>query len=200
MNKQKQIEEEVLKIGIKAKEASFRISLLSSQTKNDVLLDAADNIKKNKKLIIEHNSIDIEENKKKLNSSLLDRLMLDSNRIDSICKGLVEISKLDDPIGKILGEWKRPNGLKIQKVSIPLGVIGVIYESRPNVAADAAGLCLKSGNPLILRGGSESYHSSSKIVEIINQSLRKFQLPEGTLQNIPTKDRLAVGALVKMDK
>ena len=200
MNKQKQIEEEVLKIGIKAKEASLRISLLSSQKKNDVLLDAADNIKKNKKLIIEHNSIDIEENKKKLNSSLLDRLMLDSNRIDAICKGLVEISELDDPIGKILGEWKRPNGLKIQKVSIPLGVIGVIYESRPNVAADAAGLCLKSGNPLILRGGSESYHSSSKIVEIINQSLRKFQLPEGTLQNIPTKDRLAVGALIKMDK
>ena len=200
MNKQKQIEEEVLKIGIKAKEASLKISSLSSQKKNDVLLDAADNIKKNKKLIIEHNSIDIEENKKKLNSSLLDRLMLDSNRIDSICKGLVEISELDDPIGKILGEWKRPNGLKIQKVSIPLGVIGVIYESRPNVAADAAGLCLKSGNPLILRGGSESYHSSSKIVEIINQSLRKFQLPEGTLQNIPTKDRLAVGALIKMDK
>ena len=200
MNKQKQIEEEVLKIGVKAKEASLRISLLSSQKKNDVLLDAADNIKKNKKLIIEHNSIDIEENKKKLNSSLLDRLMLDSNRIDSICKGLVEISELDDPIGKILGEWKRPNGLKIQKVSIPLGVIGVIYESRPNVAADAAGLCLKSGNPLILRGGSESYHSSSKIVEIINQSFRKFQLPEGTLQNIPTKDRLAVGALIKMDK
>ncbi len=200
MNKQKQIEEEVLKIGIKAKEASLKISLLSSKKKNDVLLDAADNIKKNKKLIIEHNLKDIEENKKKLNSSLLDRLMLDSNRIDGICKGLVEISELDDPIGKILGEWKRPNGLKIQKVSIPLGVIGVIYESRPNVAADAAGLCLKSGNPLILRGGSESYHSSSKIVEIINQSLRKFQLPEGTLQNIPTKDRLAVGALIKMDK
>ena len=113
-----------------------------------------------------------------------------------IFKGLVEISKLDDPIGKFLGEWKRPNGLKIQKVSIPLGVIGVIYESRPNVAADAAGLCLKSGNPF--RSGD--YHSSSKIIEIINQSLRKFELPEGTLQNIPTKDRLAVGALIKMDK
>ena len=113
MNKQKQIEEEVLKIGIKAKEASLKISSLSSQKKNDVLLDAADNIKNNK-LIIAHNSIDIEENKKKLNSALLDRLMLDSNRIDSICKGLVEISELDDPIGKILGEWRRTNGLKIQ--------------------------------------------------------------------------------------
>ena len=100
---------------------------------------------------------------------------------------MIEIAKLDDPVGKSLGEWERPNGLKIQKVSIPLGVIGVIYESRPNVAADAAGLCLKSGNTLILRGGSESFNSSSKIVEIINQSIKKFGLPEGTLQNIPNR-------------
>ena len=125
--------------------------------------------------------------------------MLDSDRVDSICKGLKDIAILDDPVGKNLGEWSRPNGLKIQKVSIPLGVIGVIYESRLNVAADAAGLCLKSGNTLILRGGSESFNSSSVIVKIIKQSMKKFGLPDGTLQNIPTTDRSAVGALLKMD-
>ncbi len=199
MNK-KEIEKEVLRIGAMAKQASLKVSLLPTKKKNDVILDAADNIRKNKDLIIQQNSLDIRENKKKLNTALLDRLMLDSKRIDSICDGLIEISRLDDPIGQSLGEWKRPNGLKIQKVSIPLGVIGVIYESRPNVAADAAALCLKSGNTLILRGGSESYNSSSKIVQLINQSIKKFGLPEGTLQNIPTTDRLAVGALLRMDK
>ena len=125
--------------------------------------------------------------------------MLNSDRIDGICKGLKDIAILDDPVGKNLARMVRPNGLNIQKVSIPLGVIGVIYESRPNVAADAAGLCLKSGNALILRGGSESFNSSSKIVKIIKQSMKKFGLPDGTLQNIPTTDRSAVGALLKMD-
>jgi len=115
-----------------------------------------------------------------------------------MCLGLVEISKLEDPVGKIIEEWSRPNGLQIQKVSIPLGVLGVIYESRPNVAADAAGLCLKSGNALILRGGSESFLSSSLIVKLINESLTKFKVPEGALQNIPTKDRSAVGFLLRM--
>ena len=113
---------------------------------------------------------------------------------------MIEISKLNDPVGKIIDSWTRPNGLEIQKVSIPLGVIGVIYESRPNVAADAAGLCLKSGNCLILRGGSESFYSSTKIVEIINSSFKKFDVPEGILQYIPTKDRSAVGTLLKMEK
>jgi len=199
MNK-KEIEKDVLRIAKKAKQASLKVSLLSSKEKNEILEDASNNIKKNKDLIIKKNSLDIKEHKNKLSPALLDRLMLNSDRIDGICNGLKEIAKLDDPIGKDLGKWKRPNGLEIQKVSIPLGVIGVIYESRPNVAADAAGLCLKSGNTLILRGGSESYHSSSKIVEIINMSIKKFGLPEGTLQNIPTTDRAAVGALLKMDK
>jgi glutamate-5-semialdehyde dehydrogenase len=126
--------------------------------------------------------------------------MLDSNRIDSICSGLIDISKLEDPVGKILDDWSRPNGLKIQKVSIPLGVIGVIYESRPNVAADAAALCLKSGNTLILRGGKESYNSSNKIITLIKESMTKFGIPDGALQNIPTIDRAAVGVLLKMDK
>ena len=112
----------------------------------------------------------------------------------------MEIIKLDDPVKKILSEWKRPNGLIIQKVSVPLGVIGVIYESRPNVAADAAALCLKSSNATILRGGSESFNSSTKIIEIINESYKECKLPLGTLQTIPTIDRDAVGILLGMDK
>ena len=134
----KKIEKDVLRIGEKAKLASLKVSLLSTMEKNDILLDAADNIKKNKSLIIQSNEMDVDKNKNRLNSALLDRLMLDSNRIDNVCNGLVEIAKLEDPVGKVLDEWERPNGLKIQKISIPLGVIGVIYESRPNVAADAA--------------------------------------------------------------
>ena len=155
---------------------------------------------KNKKKILHANNLDIEKNKSTLNSALLDRLILDNKRIEGICKGLVDISKLDDPIGKILSEWKRPNGLKIQRVSVPLGVIGVIYESRPNVAADAAALCLKSGNTLILRGGSESFNSSSVIINLIRESLQKFNIDLGALQNVPTTDRDAVGYLLKMDQ
>ena len=139
-------------------------------------------------IIIDENKKDVSENKKKTYMpQLLDRLVLDEKRIKSMCVGLIDIAKLDDPIGKIIDKWNRPNGLKIEKVSIPLGVIGVIYESRPNVAADAAGLTLKSGNTLILRGGSESFYSSSKIVEIINSSFKKFKLPIGSFNIFPQK-------------
>ena len=200
MNNINKIEKQIFDIGLNAKKASLKVSLLSTKDKNEILIDASKNLQKNKNLIIEKNKVDINEHQKKLNSSLLDRLMLDSTRVDNICSGLEDIAKLDDPVGINLGEWTRPNGLKIQKVSIPLGVIGVIYESRPNVAADAAGLCLKSGNALILRGGSESYNSSEVIIQIIKQSIEKFGLPDGTLQNIPTTDRSAVGALLRMDK
>ena len=190
----------ILKIGKNAKEASRQVSLLSSKLKNDILVAASENLLKNMSIIIDENKKDVSENKKKLTSATLDRLVLDEKRIKSMCVGLIDIAKLDDPIGKIIDKWNRPNGLKIEKVSIPLGVLGVIYESRPNVAADAAGLTLKSGNTLILRGGSESFYSSSKIVELINQTYREFKLPIGSLQYIPTKDRSAVGYLLEMDK
>ena len=162
------LEKNILQIGRQAKEASRYVSQLSTQSKNEILCSAADNLLKNKESILKANELDIKENKDKLNSATLDRLVLDEKRIESISSGLVEISGLEDPVGKIIDKWSRPNGLEIEKTSIPLGVIGVIYESRPNVSADAAGLCLKSGNALILRGGSESFNSSSKIVEIIN--------------------------------
>ena len=193
------LEKNILQIGRQAKEASRYVSQLSTNFKNKILCSAAENLLKNKDIILKANELDIKENKDKLNSATLDRLILDEKRIESISNGLEEISKLEDPVGKIIENWSRPNGLKIEKISIPLGVIGVIYESRPNVSADAAGLCLKSGNAIILRGGSESFHSSSKIVEIINRSYENFKLPAGVLQYIPTKDRSAVGHLLKMD-
>ena len=193
------LEKNILQIGRQAKEASRYVSQLSTKSKNEILCSAADNLLKNKESILKANELDIKENKDKLNSATLDRLVLDEKRIESISSGLVEISRLEDPVGKIIDKWSRPNGLEIEKTSIPLGVIGVIYESRPNVSADAAGLCLKSGNALILRGGSESFNSSSKIVEIINRSYENFKLHKGVLQYIPTKDRNAVGHLLKMD-
>ena len=193
------LEKNILQIGRQAKEASRYVSQLSTNSKNEILWSAAENLLINKDIILKANELDIKENKDKLNSATLDRLILDEKRIESISNGLEEISKLEDPVGKIIENWSRPNGLKIEKITIPLGVIGVIYESRPNVSADAAGLCLKSGNAIILRGGSESFHSSSKIVEIINRSYENFKLPAGVLQYIPTKDRNAVGHLLRMD-
>ena len=190
---------DILKICQKAKAASRQVSLLDSKLKNEILKDASKNLLQNMDLIIEENKKDVQSNKSKLTPSTLDRLILDEERIISMCEGLVEISKLSDPVGTIIKKWNRPNGLKIQKVTIPLGVLGVIYESRPNVSADAAALSLKSGNTLILRGGSESFNSSSKITELINQTYKKFDLPEGALQYIPTKDRSAVGHLLEMD-
>ena len=190
---------DILKICQKAKAASRQISLLDSKLKNEILKDASKNLLQNMNLIIEENKKDVKLNKSKLTPSTLDRLILDEKRVVSMCEGLIEISKLSDPIGTIIKKWNRPNGLKIQKVTIPLGVLGVIYESRPNVSADAAALSLKSGNTLILRGGSESFNSSSKITEIINQTYEKFNLPDGALQYIPTKDRSAVGHLLEMD-
>ena len=190
---------DILKICQKAKAASRQVSLLDSKLKNEILKDASKNLLQNMHLIIEENKKDVKSNKSKLTPSTLDRLILDEKRIESMCEGLVEISKLSDPVGIIMKKWSRPNGLKIQKVTIPLGVLGVIYESRPNVSADAAALSLKSGNTLILRGGSESFNSSSKITELINQTYKKFNLPEGALQYIPTKDRSAVGHLLEMD-
>ena len=195
------IKKEILEIGKKAKEASYDLALLDTAIKNEALGKAAENIKKKSKEIIAANKIDLAKAKKKqLASSLIDRLLLDNDRINSIVDGILEIIKLDDPVKKILSEWERPNGLLIQKVSVPLGVIGVIYESRPNVAADAAALCLKSSNATILRGGSESFNSSTKIIEIINESYKECKLPLGTLQTIPTIDRDAVGILLGMDK
>ncbi len=127
---------------------------------------------------------------------MLDRLMLDESRIEAMAAGLDAIAALPDPLGRVLAEWRRPNGLMIRRVAVPLGVIGIVYESRPNVTADAAGLCVKSGNAVILRGGSESFHSSRAIHACLVTGLEKSGLPAGCVQMVPTTDRAAVGYLL----
>ncbi|MCH7932225.1 MAG: glutamate-5-semialdehyde dehydrogenase, partial [Proteobacteria bacterium] len=134
-----------------------------------------------------------------LSKAMLDRLALDEARVEAMAKALEDIAAFPDPIGTVLAAWERPNGLKIERVRVPLGVIGVIYESRPNVTADAGGLCLKAGNAVILRGGSESFHSSTAIAKRLIQGLGSAGLPAGCIQMVPTRDRAAVGAMLAMN-
>ena len=192
--------QEIRQICISSKESSYTIAALAKEQKNKILIDAAENIYKKKKQILDANNKDLKQaEKKKLAYSLLDRLLLDNKRIEAMCNGIEEISKLNDPVGEIISKWSRPNGLKIEKVSVPLGVIGVIYESRPNVAADASALCLKSGNAVILRGGSESFYSSNAIINSIKDSYQKNGISPNVLQTIPTVNRDAVGYLLQMN-
>ena len=169
--------------------------------KDKALLLAASEVRSNSKAIIKANVSDLNfAHDKKLTAALLDRLMLDEARLESIASGLEMIAQLPDPVGTVLSTWDRPNGLKISRVSVPLGVIGIIYESRPNVTADAGGLCLKSGNAVILRGGSESFHTSGELVRCLKRGLRSANLPEDSVQLVPPRDREAVGHLLRMTK
>ena len=186
-------------LGRAARAAAERLALADADAKNHALQDMATAIRANKARILEANADDMLEAKTKgLSAALLDRLMLDDKRVEAMAKGLEEIAALPDPVGRVLAEWTRPNGLKIARVSVPLGVIGIIYESRPNVTADAGGLCLKSGNAAILRGGSESARSSAAIIEALQTGLRKAGLPAEAIQAVPTSDRAAVGVLLSM--
>ena len=193
----KELEDELILMGKNARKASQILTLATSEVKNNALEAMADDIEKNKENIIAANIKDIEKAKaNNISKSFLDRLILNDERIKSISDGLREIIKIEDPIGQIMSTWNRPNGLNIERVRTPLGVIGVIYESRPNVTADAGALCLKAGNAVILRGGSESYYSSSAIYNSLNNGLIKAGLPEHSIQIIPTIDRNAVGYLL----
>ena len=193
----KELEDELILMGKNARKASHILTLASSEIKNNALKAMADDIEKNRENIIAANIKDIEKAKaNNISKSFLDRLILNDERIKSISDGLREIIKIEDPIGQIMSTWDRPNGLNIERVRTPLGVIGVIYESRPNVTADAGALCLKAGNAVILRGGSESYYSSSAIYNSLNNGLIKAGLPENSIQIIPTIDRNAVGYLL----
>ncbi|MCK5275377.1 MAG: glutamate-5-semialdehyde dehydrogenase, partial [Alphaproteobacteria bacterium] len=149
--------------------------------------------------IVEANAKDMEFGRNKdLSAAMLDRLMLDESRIEGIVEGLRSVAELPDPVGTVTADWDMPSGLNIRRVRTPLGVIGVIYESRPNVTADAGGLCLKAGNAAILRGGSESFHSSTIIAECLRAGLTGAGLPAGAIQMPPTRDRAAVGAMLTM--
>ncbi len=188
-------------MGKKARAAARLLAKTQTMVKNAVLMAAAESIGSHGQAIKAANAKDMAAaREKKLSPALLDRLELTDSRIAAMAKGLVEIASLPDPVGAVMDEWNRPNGLEIQRVRTPLGVIGIIYESRPNVTADAGGLCLKAGNACILRGGSESFHSSRAIFECLQEGLRAARLPEACIQMVPTTDRAAVGEMLTMTK
>ena len=188
-------------IGRRAKLASRTLANATTAQKNKALTAAAAAIRLDAEVIKAANANDMAAAKdKNLTAALLDRLALNDARIAAMVKGLEEIAALADPVGATLAEWTRPNGLKISRVRTPLGVIGIIYESRPNVTADAGGLCLKAGNAAILRGGSESLHSSRAIHACLQRGLMDAGLPVDAIQMVPTSDRAAVGEMLTMTK
>jgi glutamate-5-semialdehyde dehydrogenase len=182
----------------KGARAAFAELAISSREQRDLALrSAATALRSSEEKILEANRSDISAGRDKgLSVAMLDRLMLNPERIESMACGLESIAELPDPVGRILADWDRPNGLNIQRVAVPLGVIGIIYESRPNVTADAAALCLKSGNAVILRGGSDSYESSQAILECMKAGLDKAGINHEAIQMVPTRDRAAVGYLL----
>ena len=185
-------------IGEAAKAASRRLAIATADEKNAALIAAANALRAATPEILSANAKDIEAAKAAGRpAAFVDRLMLDEKRIAGIATGLEEIAALADPVGTVLAEWTRPNGLKFQRVRVPLGTIGIIYESRPNVTADAGGLSLKAGNAAILRGGSESHHSSVAIHTCLVEGLRAAGLPETAIQLVPTTDRAAVGEMLR---
>lgn len=190
--------EEILK---NVKEASRVIATLKGETKRKVLNEMADRLEKYASEIIEANKKDLEYAKENnLSSALIDRLLLNENRVKSMADALRDIAKLKDPVGKVIDGWSIDNGLQIQKVKIPIGVIGIIYESRPNVTSDAAGLCFMSGNACILKGGKEAYHSNTVIIEILRYVLEKNHLPTDAVSILPDYSRSGVEWLIKQDK
>jgi glutamate-5-semialdehyde dehydrogenase len=178
-------------MGREAREASQYLATASTEQKNKALLSAAGHIRRIEREILAANAIDMEAaGAKGLTGALLDRLLLNPARVEAMAVGLEEIAALPDPIGAELAQWTRPNGLSIRRVRTPLGVIGVIYESRPNVTADAGALCLKAGNAVILRGGSESFHSSRAIHAALLGGLKDAGLPLSAIQLVPTTDQI----------
>ena len=193
------LHDKMIRMGEAARLSAKALSNASTDAKNAALKGAADAIRDQATIIMDANTRDVATARKAgTTGAFIDRLLLDPDRIEAMAKGLESIIDLDDPIGKIIFETTRPNGLHITRVRVPLGVIGVIYESRPNVTADAAGLCLKSGNAVILRGGSESQHSSHAIANAIHDGLKAAGLPASCVQLVPTTDRAAVGEMLTM--
>lgn len=187
----------MLDLGRKARVAASRLATASAERKYAALIGAAEAVRNHKADILAANALDMENAQAKgMTKAFQDRLLLTEARLDGIIDALRTIAELPDPVGSIIAEWDRPNGLHIERVRTPLGVIGVIYESRPNVTADAGALCLKSGNAVILRGGSDSVHSSRALVDCLRLGLKLAGLPEDGVQLVPTTDRSAVGELL----
>jgi glutamate-5-semialdehyde dehydrogenase len=194
------LKQEIVDIAKNAAGAARVISGLSSSKKNKILEEMARALLKNKSAILKANKKDLVLAKKKnLSRAFLDRLILTEKRIKEMANGLLKVSKLNDPVGKEIKAWRVSTGLRIRKVRVPIGVIAIIYESRPNVTADCIGLCFKSGNSVILRGGSEALYSNTAIFNAIDEVIKKNGLPQGTVSLISTKDREAVDALLKLN-
>lgn len=188
-------------LGRKAKNAEKILMVTGTEEKNRILNNIADALIQNTEKIIKANDIDIQNGKNNgMANSLLDRLKLDAKRIEGMAKGVRDIAMLPDPVGKVLSETLRPNGLRIQKVTTPLGVIGVIFEARPNVTSDAAALCLKSGNTVILRGGKEAIHSNKTITEIMRKAVKETGFPEDIIQLVEDTSRESANELMRMNK
>jgi len=185
----------------KAKKASFTLANLNTEVKNRALCLMADQLESQANVLKKENEKDIEAaTVKGLSGAMVDRLLLNDQRIQGMSKGLREVAALPDPVGEVIRMWKRPNNLQIGKVRVPIGVIGIIYESRPNVTADAASLCLKAGNAVVLRGGSEAIHSNAAIARILSESAKEAGVPVEAIQFIEFPDREAVMHLLKMDR
>lgn len=193
------VQEVMTDIGRRARVAAMELAVASSEAKRVAIEGAADAIWKRRGEIISANAEDIAFGREKgLSAAMTDRLLLDEGRIKGICDSLRDVAALPDPVGEVMDEWDRPNGLHVRRVRTPLGVVGIIYESRPNVTSDAASLCLKSGNAVILRSGSESFHSAGAIHACLLDGLDAAGLPRDAVQRVPTRDRSAVSELLRM--
>ena len=193
--------EELRQMGARAKEASFKLAGVSTRVKDDALQAMARSLEERSDMILEANQDDMDAARKNgLSGVLLDRLLLTPDRVSEMAKGLRALVALPDPVGEVLRMWTRPNGLQIGKMRVPLGVIGIIYEARPNVTVDAAGLCLKAGNAVILRGGSEAFNSNQAIAQVISGAATGAGLPPGTIQLVNTTDREAVNIMLTMNE
>lgn len=186
-------------IGARAKSAAAILGFASAERKHAALISAAEHVWSERAAILEANQRDLAYGREKgLSDAMMDRLALDEDRLRGIIDGLRAVAEQADPVGEVIAEWTQPTGLHIQRVRTPLGVVGVIYESRPNVTVDAGALCLKAGNAVILRGGSESFYSSTALHACLVQGLRDANLPEDAIQLVPTRDRAAVSEMLTM--
>jgi len=196
-----EIEILVTEIARKAREASRKLASLPTEVKNRVLIETARRLREEKAYLQAENEKDLTYAREKgLSAALIDRLTLSDKVIEGMARGLEEVAALPDPVGEVVKMWRRPNGLWVGRMRIPLGVIAMIYESRPNVTIDAAGLCFKSGNAVILRGGSEAINSNLALARIFQEALRSAGAPEEAVQVVPTTDRAAVNVLLKLDE
>lgn len=200
MDKEMSLKDSAILLGQKAKEAARRLAQVSSEEKNRTLFLMADRLEGQKELLLRKNKEDLDLARKAgLSTALLDRIALNPSRIEAMAKGLKEVAALPDPVREVVKMWRRPNGLQVGRMRIPLGVIAIIYEARPNVTADAAALCVKSGNAVILRGGSEAHFSSRAIGGILREACAETRVPEAAIQVVESKDRGMVHELLQLE-